>query len=97
MDILVYYQSALYLAFFPMYITGLDGQARRMYTYSESTGLWSIEYDFIYWSSWLWQLALLLIVYNIYYSIRYASRNIGADPWDARSLEWATHTSSSRI
>ena len=36
------------LAFFPMYITGLDGQARRMYTYSESTGFGTVEYDFIY-------------------------------------------------
>ena len=32
-----------------------------------------------------------LIVYNVYYSIRYSPRNIGSDPWDARSLEWATH------
>jgi cytochrome aa3-600 menaquinol oxidase subunit I len=32
-----------------------------------------------------------LIVYNVYYSTRYASRDIGADPWDARTLEWATH------
>ena len=40
MDILVYYQLVSSLAFFPMYITGLDGQARRMYTYSEATGLW---------------------------------------------------------
>ena len=32
-----------------MYITGLDGQARRMYTYSEATGFGAIEYAFIYW------------------------------------------------
>ena len=37
-------------------------------------------------------IAFALIVYNVYYSIRYSSRNIGADPWDARTLEWATHT-----
>ena len=37
-------------------------------------------------------ISFALLVYNIYYSIRYASRDISADPWDARSLEWATHT-----
>lgn len=78
------------LAFFPMFISGLDGQARRMYTYSESTG-------FGFWNmlSFIGALGLavgfILIVYNIYYSTRYASRDIGDDPWNARSLEWATH------
>ena len=37
-------------------------------------------------------IGFALIVYNVYYSIRYSPRNIGADPWDARTLEWATHT-----
>ena len=37
-------------------------------------------------------IGFALIVYNIYYSIRYSPRNISADPWDARTLEWATHT-----
>lgn len=79
------------VTFFPMFISGLDGQARRMYTYSESTGfgIWNMI-------SFIGALGLAvgfaLIVYNIYYSIRYAPRDIPADPWDARSLEWATHS-----
>ncbi|AWP25117.1 cytochrome aa3 quinol oxidase subunit I [Paenibacillus sp. LC231] len=79
------------VTFFPMFISGLDGQARRMYTYSESTGfgLWNMI-------SFIGAIGLLigfvLIVYNIYYSTRFASRDIPADPWDARSLEWATHS-----
>ncbi|PLT30721.1 cytochrome aa3 quinol oxidase subunit I [Peribacillus deserti] len=79
------------LAFMPMYITGLDGQARRMYTYSESTGYgpWNMA-SFI--GAGIMAIGFALIVYNIYYSIRYASRDIGSDPWDARTLEWATHT-----
>ncbi len=79
------------LAFIPMYITGLDGQARRMYTYSESTGfgMWNMV-SFV--GAGIMAVAFALLVYNIYYSIRYASRDIGDDPWDARSLEWATHT-----
>ncbi len=79
------------LAFFPMYITGLDGQARRMYTYSESTGFGPLNMlSFI--GAGIMAIAFILIVYNIYYSIRYSPRDIGSDPWDARTLEWATHT-----
>lgn len=79
------------LAFFPMYITGLDGQARRMYTYSESTGFGPLNMlSFV--GAGVMAIAFVLIVYNVYYSIRYSPRNIGSDPWDARTLEWATHT-----
>ncbi|MEH7225152.1 cytochrome aa3 quinol oxidase subunit I [Bacillus sp. JJ1566] len=79
------------LAFFPMYISGLDGQARRMYTYSESTGFGPLNMiSFI--GAGIMAIGFALIVYNIYHSIRYASRDIGSDPWDARTLEWATHT-----
>jgi cytochrome aa3-600 menaquinol oxidase subunit I len=79
------------LAFMPMYITGLDGQARRMFTYSESTGFGPLNMvSFI--GAGIMAIGFVLIVYNIYYSTRYASRDISNDPWDARTLEWATHT-----
>ncbi|WP_019153597.1 cytochrome aa3 quinol oxidase subunit I [Robertmurraya massiliosenegalensis] len=79
------------LAFFPMYLSGLDGQARRMYTYSESTGFGTMNMiSFV--GAGLMALSFALIVYNIYYSVRYSPRNISSDPWNARSLEWATHT-----
>jgi len=78
------------LAFMPMYITGLDGQARRMYTYSEATGFGPLNMiSFV--GAIIMAVGFALIVYNVYYSTRYASRDIGADPWDARTLEWATH------
>jgi len=79
------------LTFFPMFISGLDGQARRMYTYSESTGfgVWNMI-SFI--GAIGLAIGFALIVYNIYYSVRYSPRNIPADPWNARSLEWATAT-----
>ncbi|APH03305.1 cytochrome aa3 quinol oxidase subunit I [Bacillus weihaiensis] len=79
------------LAFIPMYITGLDGQARRMYTYSESTGFGPLNM-ISFGGAAIMGIAFVLIVYNIYYSFRYASRDISSDPWDARTLEWATHT-----
>ena len=77
------------LTFMPMFFSGLDGQARRMYTYSESTGfgIWNMI-------SFIGALGLtigfILIVYNVYFSIRYSPRNIGSDPWNARTLEWTT-------
>ena len=75
----------------PNVITGLDGQARRMYTYSEATGFGPLNMlSFV--GAGIMAIGFALIVYNVYYSIRYSSRNIGADPWDARTLEWATHT-----
>ncbi|WP_102029244.1 cytochrome aa3 quinol oxidase subunit I [Salirhabdus sp. Marseille-P4669] len=81
--------SGTIVAFFPMFISGLDGQARRMYTYSESTGfgIWNML-SFV--GAGILAIGFVLIVYNIYYSTRYASRDIPADPWNARSLEWAT-------
>src|SRR5699024_2324057 len=79
------------VAFFPMFITGLNGQARRMYTYSESTGFGPLNL-----LSFVGALGLAvgfaLIVYNIYWSTRYAKRHVTEDPWNARSLEWATHS-----
>jgi cytochrome aa3-600 menaquinol oxidase subunit 1 len=37
-------------------------------------------------------LGFAALVYNIYWSARYADRKISNDPWDARTLEW--HTAS---
>ncbi len=74
-----------------MYITGLDGQARRMYTYSEATGFGPLNMvSFV--GAALMAIGFITIVYNVYYSYKNSPRNIGSDPWDARSLEWATHT-----
>jgi cytochrome aa3-600 menaquinol oxidase subunit I len=79
------------VAFMPMFFTGLDGQARRMYTYSESTGFGPLNMISFAGAIGL-AVGFAIIVYNIYYSVRYASRDIGADPWNARTLEWATHS-----
>jgi cytochrome aa3-600 menaquinol oxidase subunit 1 len=79
------------LTFFPMFLTGLDGQARRMYTYSESTGFGPLNMLSFIGAAGM-AIGFAILVYNIYYSIRYSPRNISSDPWNARSLEWATHS-----
>ncbi|MDD1502163.1 cytochrome aa3 quinol oxidase subunit I [Lysinibacillus xylanilyticus] len=79
------------VTFFPLFILGLDGYARRMYTYSESTG-----YGPLNMLSFIGGIGLAvgfaLIVYNIYYSWKHMPRNEKADVWDGRTLEWATHS-----
>ncbi|WP_042231481.1 cytochrome aa3 quinol oxidase subunit I [Kurthia senegalensis] len=78
------------VTFFPMFILGLDGYARRMYTYSASTGYGPLSMvSFV--GALGMAVTFLLIGYNIYYSFRHAPRNEGSDPWDARSLEWCVH------
>ncbi|MDQ1911464.1 cytochrome aa3 quinol oxidase subunit I [Paenibacillus sp. GD4] len=77
------------LTFFPMFFLGLNGAVRRAYTFSAESG-----------NAPLFLLsaigALILAVgfaafcYNIYWSLRFASRQVPSDPWDARTLEWAT-------
>ena len=79
------------LSFMPMYASGLDGQARRMYTYSEAAGFGLLNMiSFV--GAAIMAIGFVFLVYNIYYSVRYESRDISNDPWDARTLEWSTHT-----
>ncbi|MFJ7936589.1 cytochrome aa3 quinol oxidase subunit I [Sporosarcina sp. NPDC096371] len=79
------------VTFFPMFFTGLDGQARRMYTYSEASGYGALNL-LSFAGAIVLMMGVAILVYNIYYSTRYAPRNISSDPWNARTLEWATQS-----
>ena len=79
------------ITFFPMFISGLDGQARRMYTYSEATGFGPLNLVSSIGALGL-VLGFVVLVYNIYWSARYMPRNVGSDPWNARTLEWSMPT-----
>ncbi|MDM5249545.1 MULTISPECIES: cytochrome aa3 quinol oxidase subunit I [unclassified Lysinibacillus] len=79
------------VAFFPLFILGLDGYARRMYTYSASTGYGPLSMVSFIGAIGL-AVGFALIVYNIYYSWKHMPRNEKADVWDGRTLEWATHS-----
>ncbi|WP_312753218.1 cytochrome aa3 quinol oxidase subunit I [Rummeliibacillus suwonensis] len=79
------------VAFFPLFILGLDGYARRMYTYSADTGYGPLSMvSFI--GALVLAVGFALLCYNIYYSFRHSPRELTGDPWDARSLEWATQS-----
>ena len=79
-----------YVAFMPLYWLGLEGMTRRMQ-----------HYDVPEWQPWLLVAAAgaLLIaigiglqIYQVMYSIKHREelRDLTGDPWDGRSLEWAT-------
>ena len=72
-----------------MYITGLDGQARRMYTYSEATGYGPLNM-LSFFGAAVWQLVFLLLCITFTRVFKIRHEILVADPWDARSLEWAT-------
>jgi len=79
-----------YVAFMPLYWLGLDGMTRRMQ-----------HYDVPEWRPWLLVAAfgavliaigIGLQIWQVVYSIRHREelRDLTGDPWDGRSLEWAT-------
>jgi cytochrome o ubiquinol oxidase subunit 1 len=79
-----------YLAFIPLYALGLDGMTRRLQ-----------HVDRPEWAPWLYvaELGAMLIMAGIACQVvqlvvsirnRAALRDLTGDPWDGRSLEWAT-------
>jgi cytochrome c oxidase subunit I len=81
------------LTFGPMHIIGLQGQPRRMYVWTENRagegffnlGFWNLVASI---GTVVLAIGALLFLVNVW-----VSRNnppAGADPWDARSLEWIT-------
>nr|WP_205603885.1 cytochrome aa3 quinol oxidase subunit I [Bacillus mesophilus] len=77
------------VTFMPMFFLGLDGAVRRAHTYSVESGFASL-FLLSAIGSVVLAIGFAVFCYNIYWSIRYADRNISSDPWDARTLEWAT-------
>jgi cytochrome o ubiquinol oxidase subunit 1 len=84
------WQIGFWVAFAPLYVLGLEGMTRRMQ-----------HYDVPAWRPWLLVAAVgaLIItagiglqIAQLVYSIRHRDelRDEFGDPWDGRSLEWAT-------
>ncbi|MGG4396884.1 cytochrome aa3 quinol oxidase subunit I [Paenibacillus thiaminolyticus] len=79
------------ITFLPLFFLGLNGMTRRMYTYSAETGFGPLNLIATIGSFGL-AIGFAILVYNIYWSARYAPRDKTGDPWDARTLEWSTHS-----
>ncbi len=76
------------LAFFPMHFLGMTGMPRRTHTYRADMGwtewnVWSTVGAFIL------GLGMAIFVGQIIYTA-WKGRRCKADPWDSRTLEWAT-------
>ncbi len=74
--------------FFPLYIVGLLGMPRRVYTW-DSGQSWDIYNLISSIGGFVIGLGVLVFAYNIVVSLRKGAR-AGNDPWDAWTLEWAT-------
>jgi cytochrome c oxidase subunit 1 len=76
------------LTFGPMHVVGLLGMPRRIYTYPEGMGwdLWNLIETV---GAFTIALSLVVFLTNIAVSRRRRLEG-GADPWDGRTLEWAT-------
>ncbi|GAC42005.1 cytochrome aa3 quinol oxidase subunit I [Paenibacillus popilliae] len=79
------------ITFLPLFFLGLNGMTRRMYTYSAETGFGPLNLIATIGAFGL-AFGFAILVYNIYWSARYAPRDKTGDPWDARTLEWSTHS-----
>jgi cytochrome c oxidase subunit I len=77
------------LTFAPMHILGLQGMSRRIYTYDAGYGfdLWNKVATI---GAFILASSVFLFIFNIFYSRAKAKSlpPVGADPWDARTIEW---------
>ena len=76
------------MTFGPMHILGLQGMPRRIQSYPESLGLsfWNLVSSV---GAFIIALSVLIFVVNAVASFR-KPKEMHADPWDARTLEWLT-------
>jgi cytochrome c oxidase subunit 1 len=76
------------MTFGPMHILGLQGMPRRIQTYPASLGLafWNMVATI---GAFIIAISVLVFLVNAIASFR-RPKEMEADPWDARTLEWAT-------
>ncbi len=77
------------LTFFPMFIIGLLGQPRRVFTYAKN--LQGLN-DFSSISAFILGFSFLVFFYNLVYSMWIKPEVAPANPWESLGLEWQTAT-----
>ena len=76
------------VTFAPMHWLGMDGMPRRIYTYAENMG-WEGSNLAASIGGMILGFGILVFIINVFYS-RMKKVMAGNDPWDGRTLEWAT-------
>ncbi len=76
------------LQFAPMHWLGMDGMPRRIYTYADNMG-WETSNLAASVGGFILALGILIFIINVFYS-KMNKVMAGDDPWDGRTLEWAT-------
>ena len=85
-----FWVTGFWFAFMPLYILGLMGVTRRMRVFDDpSIQIWFLIAGF---GAFLILLGIIAFLAQIAYSIwkRDELRDVTGDPWDGRTLEWAT-------
>ena len=85
-----FWVSGFYFAFMPLYVLGLMGVTRRLRTFDDpSLQIWFIIAAF---GAFLVALGIAAMLVQFYVSIRDRERlrDLTGDPWNGRTLEWAT-------
>jgi cytochrome c oxidase subunit I len=76
------------MTFGTMHFVGLWGMPRRIDTYAAGFG-WETLNMIITVGAFIIAFSVLLLIINIVMSLKRGQR-VGADPWDARTVEWLT-------
>ncbi len=82
--------SGFYFAFMPLYVLGLMGVTRRLRTFDDpSLQIWFVIAAF---GAFLVAVGIGAMLMQFYVSIRdrESLRDVTGDPWNGRTLEWAT-------
>ncbi len=85
-----FWVSGFYVAFMPLYVLGLMGVTRRLHHFDDpSLQIWFVIAAF---GAVLILIGIAAFLVQIYVSIRERGRleDASGDPWDGRTLEWAT-------
>ncbi len=82
------------IAFMPLYMLGFMGATRRLDRYDASTG-WHPIFIVAAIGAAIIVLGALVQFFGLFWSIFHRKKNwdrTGGDPWNGRTLEWATHS-----
>lgn len=79
------------VCFLPQFLLGFAGMPRRVYTYLPEDGWTALNVVSTIGAMGM-GIGFMIVVYNVYYSLRNAKTETTGDAWDGRTLEWATTT-----